>query len=135
MGKTLEYREGDDKLFFFDVTSKDNLTPGSVFAPHDLSLGQYIYFQLWRDLQDAAPIASYDNDPSGANVGISDISFAAGRVGVQILRADLLGSFDGEDFVDLIYTLMVREDPGGTDDPFTADDGIFRWRRRGILLP
>lgn len=104
MSKRLKHTIGTHSVLRFTIQTVDF---DGVKTPTDVSTA-YVYFEGERD---GVKVVDKDNDPSGANVGVTIVDGPNGVVDVTLLPGDPTDVLPG----DIDYGLLVRLDPGGAD--------------------
>ena len=127
MSKAITARIGDDKKLIFTIRTIDAAT--KVKSLQDLT-GSYLYFRAFRS--DGTELALKDNDPAGANVGVSYLDAVNGQAQVLLTDSDFAAAVAG---TGLSYSAKLRLDPAGSDDRYTVASGDFTLLAEEISVP
>jgi hypothetical protein len=129
MSTLLNHVIGTDSVFVFPVITTNNET--NVVGPTDVT-GAYFYFEIFA-ADGVTAILTKDNDPAGANAGITIRSPGTlGEVEVKVEHTDLAGATPGSS---LAYKAKVRLDPTGADDRYRVSSGVISIEAEGIAVP
>ena len=120
MSKTIEITIGTDRTLVVTVTKRDPVT--GVKSRQDLT-GAFCYFRVLRtDL--TTELTAKDNDPAALNTGITlydQVPEATrGQFEIEVDHVDFASEEPGEG---LLFAVLVRLDPAGTDKRYEVSRG------------